>query len=64
MTLSPFDMVMFDWFGDTLAMERGILVAGSRPDGVYVFERRGDRWIETEKLQGFGANGARWVDQR
>jgi hypothetical protein len=47
-----------DSIGDTLAMERGILVAGSRPDGVYVFERRGDRWIETEKLQGFGANGA------
>ena len=47
-----------DSIGHSLAMERGILVAGSYPDGAYVFVRHGHRWIERQKLQSFGANGA------
>ena len=47
-----------DSIGHSLAMERGILVAGSDPDGAYVFVRHGHRWIERQKLQSFGPNGA------
>lgn len=47
-----------DSIGHSLAMQRGILVAGSYPDGAYVFVRHGHRWIERQKLQSFGANGA------
>ena len=47
-----------DVIGHSLAMERGILVAGSYPDGAYVFVRHGHRWIERQKLQSFGSNGA------
>jgi hypothetical protein len=31
---------------------------GSYPDGAYVFVRHGHRWVERQKLQSFGANGA------
>jgi hypothetical protein len=46
-----------DSIGRSLAMERGVLVAGSTPDAAYVFVRHGRRWIERQKLQGTGANG-------
>jgi hypothetical protein len=51
-----------DGIGRSIAMDRGILVAGSEPDAVYVFVRHRGRWIERQKLQspvagggGFGA---------
>ena len=47
-----------DHIGRSLAMERGILVAGSDPDAAYVFVRQGHRWIERQRLQSFGPNGA------
>jgi hypothetical protein len=39
-------------------MERDILVAGSAPDGAYVFVRQGHRWLEREKLQSAGPGDA------
>lgn len=47
-----------DSIGRSLAMQRGVLVAGSEPDAAYVFVRHGHRWIERQKLQGTGPNGA------
>jgi len=46
-----------DQIGRSIAMERGILVAGSEPDALYVFARHRDRWIERQKLQSPVAGG-------
>lgn len=44
--------------GRSLAMERGVLVAGSEPDAAHVFVRHGRRWIEREKLPSTVPDGA------
>jgi hypothetical protein len=44
--------------GRSLAMERGVLVAGAEPDAVHVFVRHGHRWIERQRLQSTGLVGA------
>ena len=44
--------------GGGLAMERGIVVTGSS-DGIHVFVRHGHRWIERQKIESAGPDGAR-----
>lgn len=46
-----------DQIGRSIAMDRGILVAGSEPDAVYVFVRHRGRWSERQKLQSPVAGG-------
>jgi hypothetical protein len=47
-----------DSIGRSLAMERGIVVAGSEPDAAYVFVRQGRHWIERQKLQSSASSEA------
>ena len=47
-----------DSIGRSLAMERGIVVAGSESESAYVFVRHGGRWIERQKLQTAAGSGS------
>jgi len=46
-----------DQIGRSIAMDHGILVTGTDPDGVYIFVRQRGRWIERQKLQSPAAGG-------